>query len=74
MRFKFFEGEKREEVVWRTHRGTHIPILWMTSRHIRNALNCLQGEGEMEIPNPYFGKSHREWIDLFTSELNGRNT
>ena len=72
MSFKFFEGKKREEVIWRTHRGTHIPILWMTSRHIQNALNCLRGEGEMEIPNPYFGKSHREWVDIFTDELNNR--
>lgn len=72
MKFKFFEGNKREEVIWRTHRGTHILISWMTSRHIQNALNCLRGEGEMEIPNPYFGKSHREWITLFTNELNNR--
>lgn len=72
MKFKFFEGNKREEVIWRTHRGTHIPILWMTSRHIQNALNCLRGEGEMEIPNPYFGKSHREWVNIFTDELNNR--
>ena len=72
MGFKFFEGQQKEEVIWRTHRGTHIPILWMTSRHIQNALNCLQGEGEMEIPNPYFGKTHREWIRIFEQELNRR--
>ena len=72
MSFKFFQGKKEEEVIWRTHRGTHIPILWMTSRHIQNALNCLRGEGEMGIPNPYFGKTHREWIRIFEQELNRR--
>lgn len=70
--FKFFVGKPDDEIVWRTHRGTHIPILWMTSRHIQNALNCLRGQGETEIPNPYFGKSHRQWINLFTNELNNR--
>lgn len=70
--FKFFVGISNEELVWRTARGRHVPILWMTSNHINNALNCLRGVGDMEIPNPYFGKSHREWITLFTNELNNR--
>jgi hypothetical protein len=67
--FKFFEDTDIEEIVWRTHRGAHVPILWMTSRHIQNALNCLKGEGEMEIPNPYFGRTKREWIRIFEHEL-----
>jgi hypothetical protein len=71
--FKFFIGVLNEELVWRTHSGRHTPIEWMTTRHINNALNCLRGEGDMEIPNPYFGKSNREWITLFTNELNRRN-
>jgi hypothetical protein len=75
--FKFFVGVESviegEMVVWRTASGRHTPIEFMTSRHINNVINCLNGTGEMSIPNPYFGKSHREWMNLFTRELNYRN-
>ena len=71
--FKFFIGVPDEELVWKTATGRNVPILWMTTNHINNALNCLKGESNVEIPNPYFGKSHRQWISLFTNELNNRN-
>jgi hypothetical protein len=72
--FKFFNSVDEEPIVWKTARGLHIPLWWMTSRHIKNALLCLRGEGEMEIPNPYMGKSNREWISIFVNELNRRDT
>jgi len=75
--FKFFEGVgdiiEEEMVVWRTSSGRHTPIEMMTSQHINNVINCLTGVGEVSIPNPYFGKSHQEWMNLFTRELNYRN-
>lgn len=71
--FKFFTGVENEMVVWRTASGRHTPIEWMTTRHIKNVINCLNGEGEVSIPNPYFGKHHRDWMRIFTNELNNRD-
>lgn len=70
--FKFFVGRPDNEIVWKTASGRHVPIAWMTTTHINNALNCLRGVGETEIPNPYYGRSRPEWIRLFTNELNNR--
>jgi hypothetical protein len=72
--FKFFNiVEDAESIIWKTARGRHIPLLWMTSIHIKNALKCLRGSGELLIPDPYMGRSHREWISIFINELNNRN-
>jgi hypothetical protein len=45
----------------------------MTSKHIFNCLNCIAGIGEQTIPDPYMGKSHEEWVEIFTTELNLRD-
>jgi hypothetical protein len=72
--FKFFDiNEDEESIIWKTARGMHVPILWMTSLHIKNALLCLKGEGLAEIPDPYMGRSNREWITIFEHELIRRN-
>jgi hypothetical protein len=33
----------------------------------------MDGDGNMRIPNPYEGRTHSEWIDIFHNELIGRN-
>jgi hypothetical protein len=71
--FKFFVGVEDEFITWRTSSGRHTPIEWMTTQHIKNTICCLRGERGTTIPNPYFGKTHREWISIFTNELNNRN-
>lgn len=75
MEFKFFRGSKtiahydRHNTVWKTATGRHMPIFWMTNIHIINTLGCLRGIGLTEIPEFYMGKTKREWIDIFKTEL-----
>ena len=78
MEFKFFEGVSvnvdydRHNTVWKTARGRHVPIFYMTNNHIINTLGCLRGVGLMEIPEVHEGKTKREWIDIFKTELRQR--
>lgn len=78
MEFKFFEGVSvdvdydRHNTAWKTARGRHIPIFWMTTSHIINTLGCLRGVGLMEIPEVHEGKTKQEWIDIFKTELRQR--
>lgn len=75
MKFKFLSGKvdyDRHNTVWRTKTGRQTPIFWMTNTHLENCLRCLNGQGESEIPDPYFGKSKREWIGIFETELSIR--
>ncbi len=76
MNFKFFKGHlphyDRHNTVWKTATGRHIPIDWMTNNHIRNAINCLIGIGSTEIPEIHEGKTKREWIDIFKTEISIR--
>lgn len=71
--FIFFKGKGDEEIIWRTASGRQTPIEWMTTRHIRNVLNCLYGAGDVRIPDPYFGRTHREWYRIFNHELEHRD-
>jgi hypothetical protein len=71
--FKFFVGVEDGFITWRTSSGRHTPIEWMTTQHIKNVIRCLNGNGEVSIPNPYFGKSRFEWLNIFLNELNSRN-
>lgn len=75
MNFKFFKGTEidvnydRHNTVWKTATGRHVPIFWMTTSHIINTLGSLRGIGLIEIPEIYLGKTKREWIDIFKTEL-----
>lgn len=79
MNFKFFKGREidinydRHNTVWKTVTGRHTPIFWMTTNHIINILGCLRGIGLTEIPEVYEGKTKREWIDIFKTELTIRD-
>jgi hypothetical protein len=76
MNFKFFKGQTsnydRHNTIWKTATGRDTPIIWMTNNHIRNALNCLIGTGSTEIPEIHEGKTKREWIDIFKTEISIR--
>ena len=80
MNFKFFKGTEitphydRHNLVWKTSTGRHMPIFWMTNNHIINTLDCLSGIGLTEIPEIYLGKTKREWIDVFKTELRIRHS
>ena len=66
-KFKFFKGQ--EEICWRTAGGFYIPLSQVHTGHIKNIMKCLTGLGQMEIPNPYQGKSNIEWYCIFNKEL-----
>lgn len=75
MEFKFFEGilmdvnYDRHNLTWKTATGRQTPIFYMTNNHIINILGCLRGVGLTEIPEVYEGKTKREWINIFKTEL-----
>jgi hypothetical protein len=79
MHFKFFEGilidvnYDRHNLTWKTATGRQTPIFYMTNNHIINILGCLRGVGLTEIPEIYEGKTKREWIDIFKTELRTRD-
>jgi len=77
MEFKFFHHNQEDKslsgILWRDSRGRITPVQWLTRGHIYNIINCINGTGEMTIPNPYMGRNHNEWLNLLNSELNLRD-
>ena len=71
--FKFFQGKKYEPLYWRTAMGEHKLVSDMSNEHIYNLIMMLPGD---EIPNPYLGKTHQQWKNIFKAvlrhRLNGR--
>lgn len=63
---------------------TDSPIRWVTANglshrlenisidHIVSIIRCMNGEGNMVIPNPYEGRTHNEWSIIFDNELRRR--
>lgn len=79
MEFKFFHGKDFDVledlgILWTTGTGRSVSIRNMTTTHIQNTVNCLEGRGETIIPDPYLGRSHYEWMTIFNFELNLRNS
>ena len=64
---------------------TYPPIRWVTGYgssylienisvdHIMSIVSCMNGDGNMVIPNPYNGRTHNEWCIIFDNELRRRN-
>ena len=67
-------NEDRHNIIWKTHRGKCIPLIWMTSSHIDNCIMCLNGRGIMRIPEYYEGKHRDEWIEIMECEKEIRKT
>ena len=68
--FKFLSGK---EIKWVTKRGKKYKISNMSTAHILNVINCLNGLGYLTIPNPYKGRTKDEWRQIFNQELRRRN-
>jgi hypothetical protein len=66
--FKFLSNK----IKWRTYRGHEIDVDKLTDQHLKNIINCFEGKGNMEIPNPYFGKTKEEWFGIFINEYTKR--
>lgn len=65
--FKFFQGLK--PIRWRTANGLTHPINNISTDHIVSIIRCMNGDGNMRIPNPYEGRTHTEWVHIFHNEL-----
>jgi hypothetical protein len=66
--FKFFR-DNTPRVEWRTAGGLRHPLTAISTNHIMNIMNCLSGMGNMTIPEPYDGRTRREWFVIFHNEL-----
>jgi hypothetical protein len=66
--FKFF-NDNPTRVEWRSASGLRQPLTSISSNHIMNIMNCLSGMGNMTIPDPYEGRTRREWFTIFHNEL-----
>jgi len=69
--FKFFQEPK--PIRWVTANGSSYLIENISVDHIVSIVRCINGDGNMRIPNPYEGRTHAEWIGIFYNELRRRN-
>lgn len=65
--FKFFQSE--QTIRWRTANGLTHPIHTISTDHIVSIIRCMDGDGNMRIPNPYEGRTHDEWVNIFHNEI-----
>ena len=69
--FKFFQ--EPTPIRWVTANGLSHRLENISIDHIVSIVRCMRGHGDIRIPNPYEGRTHSEWIDIFHNELIGRN-
>ena len=60
-----------ENHVWITAKRERVFVRDMTTSHIRNCINCLNGTGNMRIPFGYLGGTEK-WLKIFNNELQNR--
>jgi hypothetical protein len=70
MDFKFFQEPK--PIRWVTANGLSHRLENISIDHIVSIIRCMNGEGNMVIPNPYEGRTHNEWSIIFDNELRRR--
>ena len=58
-----------QRTIWRTASGLTYVIERMSIDHIVNVMRCLTGNGNMEIPEPYEGRTRIEWYEIFHNEI-----
>jgi hypothetical protein len=68
--FKFFQEPK--PIRWVTANGLSHRLENISIDHIVSIIRCVNGEGNMVIPNPYEGRTHNEWSIIFDNELRRR--
>jgi len=68
--FKFFQSE--QTIRWRTVNGLTHRLENISIDHIVSIIRCMDGDGNMRIPNPYDGRTHDEWINIFHNEIERR--
>ena len=65
--FKFFQEPK--PIRWVTANGLSHRLENISIDHIVSIIRCMDGDGNMRIPNPYEGRTHNEWSIIFNNEL-----
>jgi hypothetical protein len=68
--FKFFQEPK--PIRWVTANGLSHRLENISIDHIVSIIRCMDGDGNMRIPNPYEGRTHSEWINIFHNEIERR--
>jgi hypothetical protein len=70
--FKFLQT--KQTIRWRTSNGLTHPLEFISVDHITNIIRCMNGEGNMRIPNPYEGRTHTDIKEFIVPgfPLNGR--
>lgn len=68
--FKFFRTN--ETIRWRTANGLDHRLENISTDHIVSIVRCMNGDGNIRIPNPYEGRTHIEWVHIFHNELERR--
>lgn len=71
MTFKFFQ--EPTPIRWVTRNGLSHRLENISVDHIMSIVRCMNGDGNMVIPNPYNGRTHNEWCIIFDNELRRRN-
>jgi hypothetical protein len=67
--FKFFQ--KPEPIYWLTAMGDAKLVSTMSVDYIVNVTRMIT---DGYIPNPYIGKTHIEWMEIFEQEMRNRQT
>lgn len=60
-----------ENEIWITAQRKSIFVRSMGTGHIKNCINCLEGNGKSKIPNGYLGGKEK-WLKIFNKELTNR--
>jgi hypothetical protein len=69
--FKFFT-RNQSHLKWRTKSGVEYKIQELSELEIENIIKCFYGTGSTHIPNPYNGKTKKEWLTILHNEINRR--
>jgi hypothetical protein len=69
--FKFFKGKVNEPIYWLTAMGDAKLVSTMSVDHMVNITRMIT---DGYILNPYIGKTHIEWMEIFEQELRNRQT
>jgi len=67
--FKFFKGKLNEPLYWLTAMGDIKLISTMSVDYMVNVTRMIT---DGYIPNPYIGRTHIEWMEIFENELRNR--
>jgi hypothetical protein len=65
--FKFLQNN--QTIRWRTANGLTHRLENISIDHITSIVRCMNGSGDRTIPNPYEGRTHTEWINIFHNEM-----